>query len=540
MKMKHISKHTRTVSSIMLAGILSLSSCTDQFKNWNINPNEVTPDQMQQDNLNTGAYFTQMLRGVFIVGKSADGTGLGGEYQITEVMTGDIFSGFVANINTFSYTTYHNDHYALYKDWYNAAFKDAYTYIMQPWKSIADVTEETSPTRALANIVKVLGMSRITDMYGPIPYSKFGTTTQVPYDSQKDIYYQFFDELDDAITILTDYNNSNSSSYMEQYDYIYSGNVGKWIKFANTLRLRLAMRVSFVDEAKARQEAEKAINHASGLMTSADDSAILHQTTSFSFVNPLWEISESFQDIRMGATMDCYLNGYNDPRVSSYFRSASNDGKYHGVRNGMTNISKDNYIAAASGLNFNENSTMQWMDATEAYFLLAEAKLRLGLGSETVQTYYEKGIQTSFQSKGATGYDSYVADNESLPLESYMDPVTNRSTNVKSYLSNLCVAWDDSASDEVKLERIMIQKWIALYPDGQEAWSEMRRTGYPGFVRIASYGYQSEVAEGELISRLKFPTTEYSDNSQNTQNAVSLLGGGGDSAGTRLWWDVRR
>ena len=238
--------------------------------------------------------------------------------------------------------------------------------------------------------------------------------------------------------------------------------------------------------------------------------------------------------------MDCYLNGYNDPRVSSYFRSASNDGKYHGVRNGMTNISKDNYIAAASGLNFNENSTMQWMDASEAYFLLAEAKLRLGLGSETVQTYYEKGIQTSFQSKGATGYDSYVADDESLPLESYMDPVTNRSTNVKSYLSNLCVAWDDSASDEVKLERIMIQKWIALYPDGQEAWSEMRRTGYPGFVRIASYGYQSEVAEGELISRLKFPTTEYSDNSQNTQNAVSLLGGGGDSAGTRLWWDVRR
>lgn len=540
MKMKYILKHTGTVGCIMLAGMFSLSSCTDQFKNWNINPNEVTPGQMEQDNLKTGAYFTQMLRGVFIVGKSTDGTGLGGEYQITEVMTGDIFSGFVANINTFSYTTYHNDHYALYKDWYNAPFKDAYTYIMQPWKSIVDVTDETSPARALATIVKVLGMSRITDMYGPIPYSKFGTTTQVPYDSQKDIYYQFFDELDAAIAVLTDYTNSNSANYMEQYDYIYGGNVGKWIKFANTLRLRLAMRVSFVDEAKARQEAEAAIGHTLGLMASVDDSAILHQTTTFSFINPLWEISESFQDIRMGATMDCYLNGYNDPRISKYFRSASQDGKYHGVRNGMTNIAKDSYIVAASGLNFEENSTMQWMDVSEAYFLLAEAKLRLGLGNETVQKYYEQGIQTSFQSKGASGVEAYMSDEEALPLESYFDPVTKRSTNVGSSLSRKTIAWDNAVSDEEKLEKIMIQKWIALYPDGQEAWSEMRRTGYPGFVRISSYAYQSEVADGELISRLKFPTTEYSDNSQNTQAAVALLGSGGDSAGTRLWWDVKR
>lgn len=540
-KMKHTLKNIeKSWLYLLFAGSLCFTSCTSQFEKWNINPNEVTPDQMEQDNLNTGAYFTQMLRGVFIVGKSADGVGLGGEYQITEVLNGDIFASFVANINTFSYTTYHHDHYVLYRDWYNAPFRDAYTYVMQPWKSICDVTDEGSPTRALATIVKVLGMSRITDMYGPIPYSKFGTTTQVPYDSQKDVYYQFFDELDEAISILTDYNNTTSANYMEQYDYIYSGNVGKWIKFANTLRLRLAMRVSFVDEAKAHKEASAAINHPSGLMTSADDSAILHQTTSFSFVNPLWEISESFQDIRMGATMDCYLNGYNDPRISKYFRTATNDGQYRGVRNGMDNISKDSYIAAASGLNFEENSNMQWMDASEAYFLLAEAKLRLGLGNSTVQEYYEQGIRTSFASKGASGVDEYISNSENLPLGTYIDPVTNRSTNVTGYLSQRTVAWEEGVSNEEKLERIMIQKWIALYPDGQEAWSEMRRTGYPGFVRIASYAHQNEVADGELISRLKFPTTEYSDNSQNTQEAVALLGTGGDTAGTRLWWDVRR
>lgn len=538
--MKQILKYTKFISGAFLTGSLLFTSCTDQFEKWNINPNEVTPEQMTYDNLNTGAYFTQMVKGVFIVGKSADGVGLGGRYQITEMLTGDIFACYIANINTYSYTTYHNDHYALYRDWYNAPFNDAYTNVMQPWKSIVEKTDESSPARAMATIVKVLGMSRITDMYGPIPYSKFGTSIQVPYDSQKDVYYQFFDELEDAIKVLTEYSNANSANYMEQYDYIYSGNVAKWIKFANTLRLRLAMRISFVDKTKATEEAAAAIGHSYGLMTSTSDSAILHQMTSFTFTNPLWEVSESFHDMRMGATMDCYLNGYNDPRLSKYFRPTVKNGGYHGVRNGLTGISKDAYKEAASGLNFDENSNMQWMDAAEAYFLLAEAKLRLGLGSETVQTYYEEGIRTSFSSKGATGADAYIADKDSRPLETYTDPTTNRGTSVSSSLSQRGIAWEEDVSEEIKLERIMIQKWLALYPDGQEAWSEMRRTGYPGFVRISSYNYTNEVKSNELISRLKFPTTEYSDNSQNTQAAVSLLGGGGDIAGTRLWWDVRR
>ncbi len=85
----------------------------------------------------------------------------------------------------------------------------------------------------------------------------------------------------------------------------------------------------------------------------------------------------------------------------------------------------------------------------------------------------------------------------------------------------------------------MIQKWIALYPDGQEAWSEMRRTGYPGWIRISTYSYASGVSNNEMISRIQFPSTEFSNNSANAQEAVQLLGGQ-DNAGTRLWWDVKR
>ena len=126
--MKHFYKYTKALSSVLvLSGCLGLTACTDAFDKWNINPNEVTPGEMGQDNLTTGAFFTQMEKGVFIVGVDK-----GGEYQITEMLAGDIFSGYVCNITTYSYATYHNDHYALYQGWYNAAFNDAYTDIMQP------------------------------------------------------------------------------------------------------------------------------------------------------------------------------------------------------------------------------------------------------------------------------------------------------------------------------------------------------------------------------------------------------------------------
>ena len=166
--------------------------------------------------------------------------------------------------------------------------------------------------------------------------------------------------------------------------------------------------------------------------------------------------------------------------------------------------------------------------------------ISFGLGDKTVQQYYEEGIRTSFASAGvAANVDGYINNKTNLPKSAFVDVSTGRSTDVSSMLSMLPVAWDDAASNDEKLERIMIQKWIALYPDGQEAWSEMRRTGYPGWVKIQSYDYQREVKQGEMISRLKFPTTEYSNNSTNTQAAVKLLNGE-DNAGTRLWWDVKR
>lgn len=531
--MKRILKNTRIQRNILLLiGGMALGSCTGEFDKWNINPNEVTPEQMSHDDLLTGAFFVQMEKGVFIVGEDKSG-----EYQITEMLAGDIFSGYMANIMTYDYTATHNDHYALYPNWYNAAFNDAYVDIMQPWLSLKEEAEKNGQkaVKAVADIVKVLGMSRITDMYGPIPYTKFGTALQVPYDSQKDVYYRFFEELQEAIGELTKYLEDNGTvKVMPRYDYIYGGDVMKWIKFANTLRLRLAMRISYVDESKAKEEAALALGHSYGLMESADDSAVLKQNSNLMFKNPLWEVSHGFKDIRMGASMEAYLKGYEDPRLSSYFLPAEADGGYHGARNGINNPNKDRYAPAVSSLNFSTDDGMQWMNAAEAYFLRAEAKLRLGIGTSSVKELYESGIRVSFASRGVAGADNYITNSTSTPA-AYSDPVGSGSSGKPS---SRTIAWDDAALPEEKLERIMIQKWIAIYPDGQEAWSEMRRTGYPKIFSIVTNRSNGEVRSGELIRRLKFPTTEYANNNENTLAAVHLLEGA-DIAGTKLWWDKK-
>jgi hypothetical protein len=521
-------KNTILIYTVVL---LALIGCTDKYNEWNTNPYEATDDMMDHDNLRTGAFFVQMEKNIMICG-----TDKTGDYQITQNLAGDIYSGFMGACGLWL-SNYNNCTYSLVSSWYNAAFNDAYTDIMEPWSSIKTAAEEKTPgAYAMATILKVEGMSRITDMYGPIPYSQFGSSSlQLSYDSQKDVYYKFFDELDSAITTLTElYNEDNSLTLLSKYDFVYNGKVEKWIKFANTLKLRLAIRISNVDPTKAQTEAESAVSHTVGVMTNSDDSAILTQNSDLTFLNPLWEICYSFDEVRMGATMDSYMNGYNDPRLSKYFVKAS-DGKYRGIRNGINITTKATYSEGPfSQLNFTSGAGMYWMDASEAYFLRAEGAVRGWSMNGTAKDLYESGITTSFSYWGASDVATYLADGTSIPAV-YTD--TQKTGNSNSALSTITIKWDDNATTAQKLERIITQKWIATYPDGQEAWSEFRRTGYPKvFPNMVNYS-SGKINTDTQIRRLPFPSTEYSSNATQVAKAVTLLGGA-DNGGTRLWWDV--
>ena len=154
-----------------------------------------------------------------------------------------------------------------------------------------------------------------------------------------------------------------------------------------------------------------------------------------------------------------------------------------------------------------------------------------GMGG-SVQELYEEGIRLSFDQWGVKGVDNYLADDSSTPAD-YVDAEGGYGAG-HSKMSAITIKWDESATDEQKLERLIVQKWIALYPDGQEAWCEIRRTGYPKVFPVA----QTTAYDIEVPNRIPFDYTEETNNKANYDRAVQLLGGA-DNYATKRWWQKK-
>jgi hypothetical protein len=533
-------KLNKKLLGAMAVLVLLEVGCTRKFDEYNTNPHQATDDMLQYDNLSTGSFFIQMQKNVFPVAQQPD---FGDEvYQTMQNLAGDVFSGYMGASNNW-YSGSNNTTYDLVPQWYGQAFSRAFVGVMPAWLAIKKKAETEAPqVYAMATIVKVEALHRITDMYGPLPYVNFGNgALQNTYNSQQEIYNRFFDELNEAITILTDFSERHpGATALEKYDFIYNGNIRSWIRFANSLKLRLAMRIVYADAAKARMEAESAISHPGGVLTAATDIAALQHTANLTYNHPLFIINENFNDIRMGANMESFLKGYNDPRLSRYFRAAS-DGLYHGILNGITITNKADYAEGPfSALNIASTAPIVWMNPAEVYFLRAEGALRGWNMGGDAQSLYETGVRTSFSTSGvATGADNYLNDAASLPAP-YSDP-RNAGNNVASpndMLSTITVKWDATASLERSLERIITQKWIAVFPDGQEAWSEFRRTRYPKVFPVVVNNSRGLISTTIQIRRLPFAATEYQTNAAGIATGLTVLGGA-DNGGTPLWWDKK-
>lgn len=529
----------------MGATLLATTGCTDKFDEWNTNSHQATEDMMNKDDLAVGSFFVQMQRNVFVLENlTSDGGGVGADvYQTIDNLTGASFAGYTGACNIWfgksNFLTYN-----MFVDWRNTAFEHTYLYVMSPWNEIIKKTtaQNRPQVAAIANIVKVLAMSRVTDMYGPLPYTKFGNGEfSIPYDSQEVIYDSFFKELNDAIALLYDmYQKDATVKVLERYDHIYNGNMENWIRFANTLKLRLAVRIAYANQSKAQQMAEEAVAHPLGVMTKVTDAARLQHSDNFSYRHPLFVIATGeFNDARMGATMDSYLNGYKDPRISSYFRMAAT-GKYTGIRTGI-DINREKYATSGdfSDLAAAGNDDIVWMNPAEAYFLRAEGAARGWNMNGTDKQLYESGIRTSFEFLGVSGADTYLTDNTRTPAI-YMDPanVGNSVGEGSSLLGKITIKWNDEAGLEEKLERVITQKWIALYPNGQEAWSEFRRTAYPKVFPVVINNSGGAINTSKQVRRIPFPASEYRNNAANVNQAVILLSGD-DNGGTSLWWDKK-
>jgi hypothetical protein len=517
---------------ILLAGILGLlviSSCTKEFQNYNTDPSKVTKQQAEGDFQYIGSFFPDMEQNIF---STVDYI-----YQIQQNLNADIFSGYMMSPDDGFGPN--NTNYFMRSDWNAQAFDLGNQHIMNNWKQVKNYARpQDQHFVAIALILKVEAMHRITDLYGPIPYSQYGTNNFfVPYDSQQAIYTRFFAELDTAVTTLSAYVKANPGvKPFKPYDLVYGGDYTEWLKFANTLRLRLAMRIVYADAQTAQAQAEKAVADPNGLLSAATDDAYINMVNGVTYQNPLWNITNAYGDVSMSAAMKSIIEGYKDTRETAYFDISAYDGKYEGIRQGQ-NITTPVY-AGFSLLNVNATTPLRIFAASESYFLRAEGALRgWNMGGGTAQSFYEEGVALAFKEQSLAMPPGYLTDNTDVAAP-YVDP-TNSSNNVPAgspYLNNITIAWNAGDTFEHNLQRIITQKWIAIYPDGQEAWSDFRRTGYPKLFPVVVNNSGGSIITADFVKRIPFAADEDQNNPKGVATGVTALGGP-DNGGTRLWWD---
>lgn len=529
-----------------IVGVLALSLFTAcDFQKVNTNEFELLPEEGLMDGISIGGPITAMQQCVFPVGTQADGTSVANRYQTAYNLAADCWSGYFGQNNNWGGPN--NLNYFLKDGWVASSYTESYSTVVPLWQDLKGKTETQFPeVFALAQILKISAWHKATDMFGPIPYKEAGKgLITVPYDSQEEVYKSMFKELSDAIEVLTKYADNGNSKLLPNADAVYAGDVHKWVVYANSLMLRLAMRVYYADAALSKQYALQAVNHSYGVMKSKEDEAKMERGASLEFKNNLDVLINQYNECRMGSSMLAYLGGYQDPRLPKYFNTStvsqavtvSTYGKYSGVPTGH-DVSSNDAFKDSSRPAITSTTPTYWMRASEVYFLLAEAALHGFAVGGTAEALYEKGIEMSFEENGIASSEAANYMQSGLKPLAYSFHLTNPSVNVDTpALTQATTEW--TGTDEEKLEKIMIQKWIALYPNGQEAWSEYRRTGYPKLHSTITNYSNGEVDSEVGIRRMRFPTNKSTsaEDIANLESARKLLRGGLDKAGTRLWWD---
>ena len=360
--------------------------------------------------------------------------------------------------------------------------------------------------KAVALVLRSWVFSLLTDAYGNIPYSQSGkiSETLTPiYDNQEDVYLGLLDDLKNASTAL------NAGGDAITGDIIYSGNIGRWKKFANALRFRIALRIADRDADKSKQVISEAIADAGGLISSVDEAAKFVYSTS-PLQNPVSAWFDTRDDYRIAKTIVDKLYSLNDPRLPIYANrptDASVPG-YVGIPSGLTTSDANNLGFAKTskpGSYFSTPTTPAViLSYAEILFDRAEAAAR-GFTSENAEDLYKQAITASFNQFAITDI-----------------------TTIKNYLDQSSVKYD--ATNFRK--SIGEQKWIALFGQGLEAFAEWRRLDYP----VLTPGVAG-VLDGKIPVRFIYPGTEQSLNGDNYKKAVAAQGT--DDLLTKLWFDVK-
>ena len=379
-------------------------------------------------------------------------------------------------------------------------------------KTIEDIIAQTQDEPEWVNlysqarILRVFIYHRLTDLHGDIPYSEAGKgfidgETTPKYDSQEEIYNDMINELTEAVNAM----DQGMTTFGEN-DLFFGGDVSQWIKFGNSLKMRLGMRLTERDEGLARSVVESA---ASGMvMESNDDTAWIPHASGPSGINRNG-IGEVFQDFgltghafRMSDTLvDMLLDAENgnqnvDPRLTVFAKVYDEDGNvttndpldYKGLENGLDaaalgDLDLITFAMPNRELMASYSAPNLFMTYAETRFILAEAAARGWNVPGSAQVHYEEGIRAAMEHLALYG------DNGIIP-----------ESDIQTYIDNVPPA---------DIEQINIQKWIALYLNGYEAYANWRRTGFPDLVPVDFPGNRSG---GEIPRRYLYPPSEEQNN----------------------------
>jgi hypothetical protein len=377
-----------------------------------------------------------------------------------------------------------------------------------------------------AKVLQSWEFQQMTDLWGDIPYSEalagdVGGSLTPKYDAQKDIYYGLLKTLTDA-SVAMKAGLTAVDPGLGSADPIYQGDPPSWQLLANSLRARLAMRMSKADPAKAATELTAAF--AAGTFTSNADNAKIIWPGDGVYDNPLSANFSTRDDHRVAKTLVDTLMKLNDPRLKIYAQPTVADPTvYAGMQNGLDNtFTKQFYnttsrvgalwypgatVYGAFGTPAGKKTPSYIMTYAEVSFIKAEAAEK-GLGGLTAgqaAAFYNAGVTASITQWGGSASDA------------------------ATYLAQPGVAYAGGAAG---LQQIGLQKWIALFTQGEEAWSEWRRTGNPASIVPGPKMY-SDVPT--IPRRLLYSGAEQSVNAASLKAAIATQGA--DSYATRVWWD---
>lgn len=455
------------------------------------------------------------------------------EFELVSSVMANLYVQYFANVTP----SFQSDRFVAPDKFSRRAWATYYQKALPQLNIVLDMTKDKLPVAyAIALVWKVQISHRVADLYGAMPYSDANNAqVSVKYDSQEDVYKQMFAELDNAISILSQHKSENAFGADDQ---IYAGSVEKWYKFANSLKLRMAMRISDVDAANAKKYAEEAV--VAGVMDSAVDDAFIIATPSST--TPYGWLS-AWGETYMSASMESVLVGYADPRLAVFFekpKDALYKEQYRGARNGMnaTEIGMAEHAKntlSLLGARFSDSDSkntepLMVMNAAESYFLRAEGVTKGWNMNGTIEDLYVKGIECAMKTWGISDTDikTYI-NSGNLPIAPggyFNTPAINK----------LPVRLSTVLSEQ--LEQISIQKWLALFPyNSVEMYADMRRTNRPKlYSRI--HTDDEDVNIDEIPARYLYPEDENTKNKAAYENGLKLLGGE-DKITTHVWWDVK-